>query len=227
MVEEGVRGMISPLYKWIIVGALLVALASLGVVDTANPGAWQDWLTTFSATLVSAGLAIAGGIWLFHYQEDQRDQKRKTELAGALSTELLRMPQSVNPDPENPLEITFPDGYKASVSMGHPQAFAIEEAAKSSLFSRIFTKNLLACARNVHIYNAQASQLNWLLSTLREGSIEDPTVRKLILERVRDIKRSQADLTDRSEFLLDQLAEEEPAIWRIVQEGNRLDRPSV
>jgi hypothetical protein len=215
----------TPIPKWVFGVSVLFALASFGVVKIAQSGPLLDWFVTLSATLISATLAIAGGIWLFHYQEDQRAEKWKSELAGALYAELYRMPRTVNPKPEDPLEITFPDGHEERVSMGNPQALIIEEAAKSSLFTPRFTEDLLSFAGNVGIYNTRVSQLNSFLSTLREDSLKDPMVRQLISQRVRDVKESQTSLKEQSERLLADLAEQEPRIRRLVQQEDGVRSP--
>jgi hypothetical protein len=78
----------SPLPKWIAIGAAFLALASFAAVGTLPLDPQMlDWLTTFSATLVSAVLAAVVGIWLFGLQTRINEDRERGRLQMMLASD--------------------------------------------------------------------------------------------------------------------------------------------
>jgi hypothetical protein len=88
VVEEDVRRVKYSPTRVVVVFALLFALGSFGTVEIVNPGKLLDWFIAFTATSVAAALAVAGGVWLFHYQDREIEEKLEKKLATRVAVEL-------------------------------------------------------------------------------------------------------------------------------------------
>jgi hypothetical protein len=88
--EEGVPGVKYSPSRVVVVLALLLALGSFGMVEIINPAKLLDWFIEFAATLAAATLAVAGGIWLFHYQTRKTEAQLRKKLLTRVALEWKR-----------------------------------------------------------------------------------------------------------------------------------------
>jgi len=191
--------MIPPLPKRIAIGAGLVALASFGVVDTLGPGALSDWLTTFSATLVSAALAVAGGIWLFHYQTSINDDKEHTRLQTMLALETRLNLDTLE---ERPAVVLYA---RTGEDLGHPVMLvqlpmtALEGLIHSGFDDPGVSYGLMRLAALMRVHNIEIASLL--------GSREGTITRAAISYMTTELAQRQQVLKDSLEDLLRGLRE--------------------
>jgi uncharacterized membrane protein YccC len=132
---------------FLVVFAVVLLVASLGFYDLA-PSELAGFASTIIGTLLGAVLALAIGIWLFDYQQRKITDTRREEFRALVQAELEETAQrlkdsgAIQPEP---------------TAMDHVQPLALQEAVRSALFPPEFAKEMMALARQFHLYNAKVS----------------------------------------------------------------------
>lgn len=190
--------MIPPLTKWIAVGAGFAALLSFGLVETFAPGNLAEWLTTFAATLVSAALAVAGGIWLFHYQTSISDEREHTRLQTMLAAELRLNLDALIERPAPILHARTGEKLGQTVAVQLPMK-ALEDLIHSGHEDRDVSFELMRLAAHMRVHNSDVASL--------QGSRDNGLTRASIRYTTAEMNRRQQLLKHHFESLLERLRE--------------------
>jgi hypothetical protein len=91
----------------IIVTAVFAAEIGAELTWHLAPSELDSYLIGLFGTFIGASLAIAGGIWLFHHQEREREEKLEKKLATRAAVELKMNLEMLE---EKEARITFYDG---------------------------------------------------------------------------------------------------------------------
>lgn len=192
--SNGRKASITTVVRRILTGGTLVALASLGVAGTVPPGALSDWTTTLGATLVSAALAVAIGIRLFHYQAMIQDRWERDRLQALLATEVQLNLEILNERPASMLHARTGQALGTAVLVQLPTT-ALENLINSGLEHSEVTFGLKRLSVFVQVHNSDVAAL----LSARGGSTPTSTsIRLLVVE----VNQRQAWLKDRFEELL-------------------------
>lgn len=135
---------------WVVAVTVVVAILVIEGTHAFARDAFGDLLVQLFATFVGAVLALAAGLYLFLYQAEETDSKRREELRDLVRAELEETAQELKDKGATDYEDT---------SLVYIQPLMIEQAAKSGLFTTSLTRKLLSLARQFHTYNGKVRDL--------------------------------------------------------------------
>jgi hypothetical protein len=131
-----------------------------------DPGKELNWFIAFAATLVAAALAVAGGVWLFHYQDRETEEKLERKLAMRVAVEsqmnlwLLESKPTMHVDARTKAEFGEP------VVLVRLSTVAHTDLMRSNLLEPVDAMRLMDLEGTINAHN---SQMEVLLSTRRSG----------------------------------------------------------
>jgi hypothetical protein len=199
VVEEGVRRVTYTPTRVLVISALVLAIGSLGVVGSVNLGKWLDWFIALTATTVAALLAVAGGIWLFHYQDRENDRKLRTKLLIRLAVEsqvnLERLESLPTPFVNERTGEEVDKAVAAELS-----TVALSDFIRSAEFDPEEVMDAMRWGGRINVHNNEVTTLlAW-----RGGTVTGQSLRVILSE----LKERQTTLAEYFRVLLGNLREE-------------------
>ena len=156
--------------RYAILSLVAVVILNSLVLLYAAPGEFWGWLSTLLATVLSVA-AFLVGVALYSYLSNDADAKRREDLRSLVRSELEETITSFSRfmaatgddrDTEGTEEPPIPD-------LGYVQPLILEEAAKSGLFSRETTFEMLRLAKTMRSYNVHMDQATAYAASAKAG----------------------------------------------------------
>jgi hypothetical protein len=149
----------------LVVASLFAAEVFTEVLLSSRPSSqlW-DWFITLVATLISATLAVVGGIYLFTYQSQKTEEQRREQIGAALAAELRSNVLALQARPNTPLRDVNTGDLIGNARIFPLGSLAVEEAIRSGLLPPGDTLLLNYVRWRVELHNVQISQLLLVMS---------------------------------------------------------------
>jgi hypothetical protein len=166
----------------IVVIAVLAAEIGADLTWHQSPSELGSYLIQLFGTLIGASLAIAGGIWLFHHQEQETEEKLKKKLAARTAVELQ---MNLDRLEEEKARITFYDSAGGEalgppVMLGPLSAVALRDWLRSNVLEPEDAMDAMKREGRINAHNEQMQVLWSQWSAGTPGLATSPEFRLMI-----------------------------------------------